>query len=439
MKETFVNVPVVVFLAAIKICCAFYGSSSDVIDLTPSNFNYLVIDSDDTWIIEFYAPWCGHCQSLAPEYSKAATALKGIVKVGGVDADKHQSLGGQYGVKGFPTIKVFGSNKRSPQDYSGPRTASGIVDAAFKELRKAVNGKLGGKSSSGGSEKAGDSEDVIELTDSNFEETVLKSDDMWLVEFYAPWCGHCKNLAPHWAKAATELKGKVKLGALDATEHTIISRKYGVQGFPTINFFASGRKDGSAEDYTGGRTSEDIINWAMEKFNENAPPPEVHQLTSSNVLKDSCENHQLCILSVLPHILDCQSTCRNEYLDILKRIGEKYKRNSWGWLWIEGTAQLELEEAMEIGGFGYPAMAIINVRKMKYSLLRGSFSYDGINEFLREVSVGRGASAPVKGAKLPEIQETEPWDGKDGELPVEEDIDLSDIDLDEKPKTHSEL
>jgi protein disulfide-isomerase A6 len=51
---------------------------------------------------------------------------------------------------------------------------------------------------------------VIELTESNFDKTVLDSEEMWLVEFFAPWCGHCKNLEPHWAEAASQLQGKVK-------------------------------------------------------------------------------------------------------------------------------------------------------------------------------------------------------------------------------------
>ena len=49
---------------------------------------------------------CGHCKNLAPEWEKAAKALKGIVRVGAIDMDKYQARGGEYGVRGFPTIKV---------------------------------------------------------------------------------------------------------------------------------------------------------------------------------------------------------------------------------------------------------------------------------------------------------------------------------------------
>ncbi|GJQ67618.1 hypothetical protein Trydic_g23131, partial [Trypoxylus dichotomus] len=60
------------------------------------------------------------------------------------------------------------------------------------------------------------------------------------------------------------------------------------------------------------------------------------------------------------------------------------------WLWAEAGAQLELANSLDIGGFGYPAMVVVNAKKMKYSILRGSFSKDGINEFLRNLSYGRG-------------------------------------------------
>lgn len=409
---------------------ALYPSSSDVVELNAANFDRLVIQSDALWIVEFYAPWCGHCQQFVPEFSKAATALKGVIKVGAVNADEHKSLSSQYGVRGFPTVKIFGSDKSKPEDYNGPRTADGLVDSGFKSLRDKVNIQLGGKRS-GGSSK-GDPKDVIELTDSNFKSKVLDSEDIWLVEFYAPWCGHCKNLAPHWAKAATELKGKVKLGALDATVHTATASEYGVQGYPTIKYFGPGKKDSSsAQDYTGGRTSSDIVTWATEKLAENVPAPDVKQIINEETLKEACEEHPLCVVSVLPHILDCQSECRNSYLDTLKKMGEKYKKKMWGWIWAEAGSQPELETMLEIGGFGYPAMAVMNAKKMKYSILRGSFSVDGINEFLRDLSFGRGSTAPVKGAALPKVNPTEEWDGKDGELPPEEDIDLSDVDLDD--------
>lgn len=409
-----------------------YSSDTDVVELTPKNFDKLVINSDEIWIVEFYAPWCGHCQALTSDYKKAATALKGVVKIGAVNADEHKSLGSRYGVKGFPTIKVFGADKNKPTDYQGARTAQGIADAAIDAAKSKITAALGGKKSRSNS-KSKDSNDVVELTDDNFDKLVMDSDDIWLVEFYAPWCGHCKNLAPVWASAATELKGKVKLGALDATVHTVKASEYNIRGYPTIKYFPAGRKDSeSVVDYDGGRSSSDIVSWALDKFTENIPAPEIIQLVDEESMKEGCGEKPLCVVAVLPHILDCQSDCRNGYLKILNNLGEKYKQKMWGWVWSEAGSQLEVEESLEIGGFGYPALAVVNAKKMKYSLMRGSFSESGINSFLRDLSYGKGGTAPLKGAKLPKIYKTEAWDGKDGEPPQEEEIDLSDVDLNDK-------
>ncbi|XP_019727151.1 protein disulfide-isomerase A6 [Hippocampus comes] len=433
-------------LSGVLLCCsllvrveAFYSPSDDVVILTPSNFNREVIQSDNLWLIEFYAPWCGHCQRLTPDWKKAATALKGIVKVGAVDADEHKSLGSQYGISGFPTIKIFGANKNKPEQYQGGRTSQAIVDGAMNALRALVKERLSGSSGSsgyskqsGGGSDGGSKKDVVELTDDNFDKMVLDSDDVWLVEFFAPWCGHCKNLEPEWAAAASavkeQTKGKVRLGAVDATVHQAVSSRYGIRGFPTIKIF---RKGEEPEDYQGGRSSGDIIARALDLFSDNAPAPELLEIIDEDVLKRTCEDSQLCIIGILPHILDTGASGRNGYLDVMAKMADKYKKKMWGWLWAEAGSQMELEASLGIGGFGYPAMAAINTRKMKFALLKGSFSDTGIHDFLRELSVGRGSTATLTGGVLPQIHSVEPWDGKDGQLPEEEEYDLSDVELDD--------
>lgn len=88
-----------------------YGSNSKVVKLDKNNFKNLVLNSKEIWLVEFFAPWCGHCKSLAPEWEKAAKALEGIVKIGAVDMTTDEEAGRPYGIQGFPTIKFFGENK----------------------------------------------------------------------------------------------------------------------------------------------------------------------------------------------------------------------------------------------------------------------------------------------------------------------------------------
>lgn len=103
---------------------------------------------------------------------------------------------------------------------------------------------------------------VIPLTAQTFKSKVMLDhpDDVWLVEFMAPWCGHCKSLAPEWEVAAKTLMGKVHLAVVDATVETELASTYGIAGYPTIKVFnLPNEKPGTAQDYKGGRTAKDII------------------------------------------------------------------------------------------------------------------------------------------------------------------------------------
>lgn len=408
-----------------------YSGRDDVVELTQANFKSKVIDSDQLWLVEFYAPWCGHCKSMANDYKKAATELKGTVNVGAVDMTQHQSVGGPYGVQGFPTIKIFGYDKKKPIDYKGARNADAFVDEAFKQLRKMTKDKAsGGKSSGSGGKKSsgsGKDENVI-LTDSNFRAKVLNGGQPWLVEFFAPWCGHCQRLAPEWKSAAADLAaktgGKVKMGTVDATVEQQTAGQYGIQGYPTIKIFYP---DGRVEDFQGGRTAADLVAQGMLLFEDVADPPELRELVDEEALKASCTDVQLCFIAFFPDILDDQAAGRNDRIKLLKEFIDNYKRKQWGWLWVTAFNQEAMQKAFNVQDF--PAVIAINQRKNIAVKMLNSFSKDGLTTFFRNIAYGKTGTATTSFSEWPEIKKRDPWDGKDGVLEDDsDDWDLDDFD-----------
>ncbi|TNV86977.1 hypothetical protein FGO68_gene3970 [Halteria grandinella] len=105
-------------------------------------------------------------------------------------------------------------------------------------------------------------EGVLVLTDANFDD-VLQSTSHLLVEFYAPWCGNCQQLASEYAKAAQSLASfgsTIRLAKVDATVHDGLAERFQVQGLPALYWF----KHGVRQDYSGGRTEESIIKWVVK-------------------------------------------------------------------------------------------------------------------------------------------------------------------------------
>ncbi|XP_077403959.1 protein disulfide-isomerase A3-like isoform X3 [Vanacampus margaritifer] len=107
------------------------SSRNDVLVLGDADFDYLATEHD-TMLVKFYAPWCGHCKKLAPEFEKAASKLKGTVQLAKVDCTAQVDTCSRFGVTGYPALKIF-RNGRDSASYDGPRSAEGIFEYMMKQ------------------------------------------------------------------------------------------------------------------------------------------------------------------------------------------------------------------------------------------------------------------------------------------------------------------
>ncbi|CAD7945336.1 unnamed protein product [Amoebophrya sp. A25] len=164
-----------------KKCPGHFGGATKVANMCESHFPDK--NSEKIWFIKFYAPWCGHCNSMKQAWSDLAKELADDkeIGIGGVDCDdaKNKGLCGKYGVQGFPTLKAFINGK--PKNYQGARE-KGPMKSYILGLKAKKGSKGGSAKCNKGIFKSSLKDSVLPLCDKHFPDQ--KSKFSWVIAFY---------------------------------------------------------------------------------------------------------------------------------------------------------------------------------------------------------------------------------------------------------------
>jgi len=215
--------------------------------------------------------------------------------------------------------------------------------------------------------------DVTQLTQDTFDD-FIKGNDLVLAEFFAPWCGHCKALAPEYEEAATSLKEKdIKLAKVDCTEEADLCKTYGVEGYPTLKVF---RGLDTISPYSGQRKAAAITSYMVKQS-----LPAVSALT-----KDTLEEFKTADKVVLVAYVAADDKASNEtFTKVAESLRDSYL--------FGGVADAAVAEAE---GVTAPAIVLYKAFDEGKNVFSGKFDEDAIKEFAQT------AATPLIGEVGPE-------------------------------------
>ncbi|KIW21277.1 protein disulfide-isomerase domain [Exophiala spinifera] len=222
---------------------ALYSKTSPVLQVTGKTYDSLIAQSNHTSIVEFYAPWCGHCQNLKPAYEKAAKGLAGLAKVAAVDCDDeaNKPFCGQMGIQGFPTLKIVKPGKKPGrpivEDYNGPRSAKDIVQAVKDKIPNHVK-RLQGEALEEWLKDSSTPAKALIFTDKGTTSPLVKS-------------------------LAVDFLGSIAFAQI---RHKETAEKFGVTNFPTVQLIPAAGE--ATISYDGEISRDALVNF----FSQVAPP-----------------------------------------------------------------------------------------------------------------------------------------------------------------------
>ncbi|KAJ8922000.1 hypothetical protein NQ315_008638 [Exocentrus adspersus] len=211
--------------------------------LSPADFQHIMTDGTP-WLVDWYAPWCPPCRKLTPELRKASLEFAPEkVQFGTIDCTLHRNLCAQQGVNSYPTIMLYNSSQA--QRFSGVLNADSIAEFINDMMNPTV----------------------ISLDKDNFVQITRKSkDEMWVVDFYAPWCGPCQKLALEWRRFAKQVNQfpEVKVGQVDCVANAELCNAQNIRSYPTIRLYPLGSRGlSSVAIYNGNRDALSLKRWLL--------------------------------------------------------------------------------------------------------------------------------------------------------------------------------
>lgn len=245
-----------------------------VITLSDDNFDEMT--KTGIWFVKFYAPWCGYSKGIASQWKELGRVSGNTINIGEVDCSVNPVTAKRFNVEKYPTLYLFGEGLE-PVSYSGAHNVRNwltFVSDAIKTKIKMVNGndqieqmykKL--KADAAEDERMSRNSDVLVVTSETLDEELKKGP--LLVNFYATWCDHCKDLRPIWEAFASYAKSNNKpyrVAKVNTAKDHDIASKYHVKGFPTIMFFKEGKQPVS---YLGERSLAALVDYADSKMRPN--------------------------------------------------------------------------------------------------------------------------------------------------------------------------
>ncbi|GBE79006.1 hypothetical protein SCP_0202030 [Sparassis crispa] len=296
--------------------------------LEPDNFESTI--AQGVWFIEHFSPYCPHCRDFMPTWEQLVADTQKSADPGIHLAQVNCAINGDLctknGVTGYPQMNLYRNGvfqemfsgardydrltafisthaepttvaepepEPEPEPTSAP-AALVVEDRYIAEHRESYRAAPARDLNPSGT--------VLELNENTFRDVV--DDGMIFVKFFAPWCGHCKKLAPVWRELAVEMQHKLAIAEVNCDDHNALCHAEGVTGFPMLVYY--GGKDGGKTEYTSGRKLEQL-----KAFAEKISGPPMREMNFED-LHARVEEHPVLYLLLHPptsnwpinHLLD---------------------------------------------------------------------------------------------------------------------------------------